>query len=139
MRKTLLSRTSKIYVLTEERKILWFKVYFETVWREIPLIARRFLVKYWRSANTIEQRIANPVIELVQWNEILYTMKDISACDDSGNRLIFHIKGLKLAPADVARASILLSLSKAYSYAIKTEKNRTESFDNLPHKIGLNL
>ena len=135
----MLLRTSKLYVLTDEKNILWFKDYFESVWKEIPLIARRFLVKYWRSANTIEQRIANPVIELVQWDEVFYSTKAISACTNSGNRLVFHVKGYQLAPADVARASIASSLSKAYSYAVNAEKNLGETFNHLPREIDLDL
>ena len=135
----MLLRTSKLYVLTKEKNVLWFKDYFESVWKEMPLIARRFLVKYWRSANTLEQRIANPVIELVQWDEVFYSTKAISACCNSGNRLVFHVNGLQLAPADVARASILSSLSKAYYFAINEEKNLTEIIDHLPREIDLNL
>ena len=78
MHRLLLLRTSKIYLRTEEKKVVWFKDYFESVWKEISLVDRRYLNKYWRSANTIEQRITNPVIELVQWDEVFYRTKNIS-------------------------------------------------------------
>lgn len=132
MRRILLSRTSKIYLLTEEKSVSWFKDYFESVWKEIPLIVRRFLTKYWRSAKTVEQRIANPVIELVQWDEVFYRMKDISACCDSGNRLVFHVKGLQTAPGDVARASISSVLREVYNYALESKTIRIEPHGH-PH------
>ena len=135
MHRLLLLRTSKIYLRTEEKKVVWFKDYFESVWKEISLVDRRYLNKYWRSANTIEQRITNPVIELVQWDEVFYRTKNISACCESGNRLVFHIKGFQLAPADVVCASISSVLREAYYYSVKPEINRVEShghhhFDN---------
>ena len=126
----MLLQTSKIYLLTEEKSVSWFKDYFESAWKEIPLVVRRLLTKYWRSANTVEQRMANPVIELVQWDEVFCRMKDISACCDNGNRFVFHVKGFQLAPVDVACASISCVLHKAHYYAVKPEVNRIESHSN---------